>query len=34
MYPSGTTCLPADCCFSELKHPTERVGLVSHQNES
>jgi len=27
--PSGATCLPADCCFSELalKNPTQRVGL-------
>jgi hypothetical protein len=31
MCPSGTTCLPADCCFSELalsKDPTKHVGLV------
>jgi len=31
MCPSGATCLPADCCFSELalyKNPTQRVGQV------
>jgi len=32
MCPSGTTCLSADCCFSELalhyKNPTKCVGLV------
>jgi hypothetical protein len=31
MCPNGTTCLPADCYFSELelrKNPTQRVGLV------
>ena len=29
MCPSGATCLPADCCFSELtlKSPTQPVGL-------
>jgi hypothetical protein len=27
---SGETCLPANCCFSELalKNPTKHVGLV------
>jgi hypothetical protein len=29
MCQSGATCLPTDCCFSELalKNPTQRVGL-------
>ena len=30
MCPSGATCLPADCCFSELQHyknQTQHVGL-------
>ena len=30
MCPSGVTCLPKDCCFSELalKNPTQCVGPV------
>ena len=29
----GATCLPADCCFSELalNHPVKRVGLVQSE---
>ena len=28
MRPSGATCLPTDCCFSEL--PAENVSLVQN----
>jgi hypothetical protein len=30
MCPSGATCLPAECCFSELAllNPTQHVGLI------
>jgi hypothetical protein len=30
MYQSGATCLPTNCCFSELayKNPAKCVGLV------
>jgi hypothetical protein len=40
MCPSGATCLPVDCCFSELtlyKIPTQYVGLVQsghHHHQS
>jgi len=33
MCPSGATCLPVDCCFSELalnKDPIKRVGLIQN----